>query len=460
MPLTVIFGISAAIAILEKITGHGWAHFVLHNSPGQKGVLNAFPLEHRGGGVRVRAAAEFALQFGWITTAAMPFAVVAAVRSERWSIRAVPFALVAAIYWSNTRSALAGVAVVVAIVTLFGRDRRALRFGLVALAVGGLLWAAAPSLRSPFKGAQQRGSQQIRSERLPEIVDILKRHPYGGLGLHGLDALGFPTTDATFLLLYAELGVLGLASFIALAIGLLVYSGQGLRGPPSSERLIASAAFAGLVAGLLSAAALDSFSLAGSANLFWVIAAIAVVLAERQAPRALTARWTRWRLVVAPIGVLIGLLLSATVPSHASVVTPFDSIPIEHVVTASGDEVFNGRFFRETFCGTAKAIRLPSKVQLECQDKFRTPGFGQLRVDAPTLSEARSATAMLTKTLEAHLDGVRFHAQVEETGRPTWARTAPASLGLGWLLLSLFCPIPARRDRADRLPPELETAGA
>jgi hypothetical protein len=449
----VLVGISAVIAICERITGTSWARLVLKNMPGQSHVLNAIPLEQRGGGARVRAAAEFGLQFGWISTIALPIVAVVAIRARHWALRLAPFALVLAIYWANSRSTVPGIAVVIAIVALFGGSRRATVLGLAALAVGALLWFGVSAVNAPFHGTRQTASSQIRSKRLPEIVDILRERPYQGLGFNGTDPYGFPTTDSSYLLVYSELGVVGAASFAALVIVLVAFSVRGLVRPPPWERLLAAAAVAGIVAGLMGGLAFDMFSLAGSANLFWVIAAIAVVLAERDPTRLPRARWSSRRLAGPVLGVVVGVTLAVAVPSHADVVTPFDALPLRILVNARGNQGYAGQFWRNTVCGTAKAVPLPAGVNLECHDRFQEPGFGQLRVDAPSLAKARAGMATVRTALEDHVHGIRFHPSSEEHGRPTWARTAPVWLGLGAFLISMFCPVGVRaeEDEDERL---------
>ena len=69
----------------------------------------------------------------------------------------------------------------------------------------------------------RRGDISIQwlEQRLPEITHALTARPYQGLGLQGLVPLGFPATDASYLLIYAELGAVGLAAFAVLLVVLL-----------------------------------------------------------------------------------------------------------------------------------------------------------------------------------------------------------------------------------------------
>jgi hypothetical protein len=165
-------------------------------------------------------------------------------------------------------------------------------------------------------------------------------------------------------------------------------------------------------------------------------------------------RFSRRRLAVAPAGVILGLVIWAVVPSHAAVVTPFDAIPIPRVVAAEGSGFYIGSYWMGTFCGLARAVPLPPKVKLECEDRHESPGFGRLRVDAPTLRLAEKATTELRDALQTHLEGSQFHASIKESGKPTWARTVPVWLGEGGLILALFCPLPRRTRPRDQSPPD------
>src|SRR5207245_303939 len=103
------------------------------------------------------------------------------------------------------------------------------------------------------------------------------------------------------------------------------------------------------------------------------------------------------------------------------------------VVYTSGDAVFVGGILLHTVCQRADGVHLPAKTELDCFDPHRAPGFGTLRVDAPTLAQARDGTDRIVGALEADLPATEFHAATTDVGRPTWASTAPVSLGTGAL---------------------------
>jgi len=456
-----LIGVATVIAVLERLTGASWGRLVVSHIPGDHGIFGN-PLEQRGGGVRVRAATNFGLEYGWIAAMAMPIVVAAAARARHWNLSrprrlalfGLPFVLLATVYWSNSRSAFGGIAIALAIVALFGRNRTASRLVVTAFILVGLFWIAVPGVRASFRGTAQSGSTQVREDRLPKIAGALTHHPYGGLGLTGLVPLGFPTTDAIYLLYYAELGAIGVAALAALLIVLLVYAGSGLRGPPSEERLFAAAAFGAVFAGVLGGAAYDTFSLSSTADVFWVLAAIAVVLAERRPLTPPTVRFSWDRVAIAPVGFAVGVVLAIVVPTHADVVTPFDAMPIARSVSGGGGIVV-GSTYTNTFCSLVHDVRLSDGAQVSCKDSD-TPGFGALRVDAPTLAAAERATSKLQAALP-EAAGITYHASSFDVGRPTWARTAPVWLGLGTLLLALTCPTPVRRRR--RSPRDVTLAG-
>jgi hypothetical protein len=444
--IAALIGVSALIAIGERVTGVSWARLVLENIPGLRAVLGAIPLEERSGGLRVRAASEFALEFAWIGAMVLPLVAAVASRTRRWRLRAVPVLLALAIYWSNSRSAFAGIILGVAVVAFASRDRRASRLALAGLAAAALLYVAAPSLREPFTGATQTGSTKIREQRLPEITEIVEKTPYHGLGFEGLIPLGFPTTDASYLLAYAESGVVGLATLIALLIVVLIYCACGLRGPPSWNRLLAAAVVGGLIAAVLGGGAFDLWTVGGSGDLFWVLAALGVLVAERSGG-APELRVSARRLAFAPLGLIVGVVLRAAIPSHVAVTTQFDALPLPRVVYSPDSSVFTGGILLNTFCSRADQVHLPPKTSLDCFDPHTAPGYGILRVDAGDVSTARRATARVVHALETDLRGTYFHPSETLVGKPTWARTAPASVGTGVLFLALTCPVPRRRRR-------------
>jgi hypothetical protein len=453
--IVVLVGLSTTIAFIERITGHGWSHFVLGHLASQRASDAALPLVQRGGGYRVRAAAEYPLDFGWISAMVLGITLVVAVRSRRWLVRILPVAIVVVIYWSNTRSAFAGVGLVLLLLAAAAADGRVSAVAIAVLIVGGLVYLGVPSVRGSFSGAKQQGSTEIRQQRLPEIAHTLTKQPYHGLGLQGLVPLGFPATDASWLLIYAELGVVGVASFVALLIVLLAYCGAGLRAPPGADRSIAAGVLAGMLAGIAGAFAFNLFTQMEPALVFWILAALGVLMAERQlSPRA-PVTIGRGRIALLPVALGLGFLLATFVPSHASVVAAFDAEPLSRLIPPTGSAVgFAGEIWLHSLCGTAHAVPLPAGAKVSCTDAHGSPGFGTLRVDARTLGTAKSAMATIRTAVESQLPGANVFPQMTSVGVPTWARTAPAWAATAAVVLVLFFPYWPRREEPLRAPPD------
>jgi hypothetical protein len=261
-----------------------------------------------------------------------------------------------------------------------------------------------------------------------------------------LAPLGFPATDASALLIYAELGVVGVASFVALLVVLLAYSCAGLRAPPGFERRVAAAALAGMVAGVGGAFAFNLFTQMESALVFWILAALGVAIAERYRTPGAQGAIGRSRLAFLPAVLLVAFLLSAFVPTHASVVAPFDAEPLARLVSPGTSAVGSGgEIWLHSLCGTAHAARLPAKTKLSCTDSHGSPGFGVLRVDAPSLGTAKRAMDTVRKAVDAELPGATVFPQTTSVGAPTWARTAPAWAATAAAMLVLFFPYWGRR---------------
>src|SRR3954452_888508 len=118
--------VSVGIALIEHAGGGSWGHWLFSR---QRVAADAsHPLEIRAGSVRVRAAAEFALEFGWITVILLPALLAWVAGLRRWF---VPTLLLVAVvllaeYWSYSRTALAAFGVIAVVAAVAARDRRML----------------------------------------------------------------------------------------------------------------------------------------------------------------------------------------------------------------------------------------------------------------------------------------------------------------------------------------------
>lgn len=285
--------VSAGIGILEHVTRASFGHFLFAGVPSQQATDAAAPLQPHGGGVRVRAGAEFALQFAWISAALLPALLVAPLRRRRtggppgafalgWRFVAV-LAVLAAVYWSYTRSVLAAGVVIAVVLAVGVWDRRAGLPALGVLLAGAAVGLGVASVRAHFALdlSASTGPTGIRLQRLPIVLSVASATPWHGIGLAGLNSVGIPTTDSTWLRVYAETGTLGLAALLVVLGTGLAAAARGLLAPSAAARALPAAAVAGMCCLLVSAFAFDTFTLENSGLLYWLLAAVAIASAER-----------------------------------------------------------------------------------------------------------------------------------------------------------------------------------
>src|SRR5207244_2607583 len=158
----------------------------------------------RGGASRAEVAAQFPLEYGWVTAILLPLVTAVGLSSRRLLVRLAPALVLAGIVVSVSRSPVLASAVA-ALVLLVG-VRFDLRIRLPLLCAAGvvvLLLVFVPSLTSPFSSASHTNSASIRVDRLPPIMQAVAPRPYQGLGLGGLAVRGLPGVDDSYVLLYA-----------------------------------------------------------------------------------------------------------------------------------------------------------------------------------------------------------------------------------------------------------------
>jgi hypothetical protein len=434
---SVVVAISVVIAGLERVTHQSWAALLLGNGSG---------LELRGGEVRVRAGAQFALAFAWITAMVMPIVIThfAHVRRLRWI--AVGALAAMTIVWSGSRSALPAIGVGVLVLVVASRFEK--RFVLVAI-VGGLLGVAAlagvEGVTRAYSTRDATGSDETRSTRFATVTNAAAARPTTGLGMASVSTrLGQYGTDASYLLAYVETGVVGLTTLSVLLLTALLCTAGGLRAPPGSDRRVAAACTAGVMLGIIGACAFDLFSVPGSALTFWSVCAIGVAVADRTRSLDLVAaRPSPYRALLPVAGLALGVLVATTAPRHAAVTYRFDTIPVAADVYAGGDLAHYGTITARSACEHVRHLDLAPGVTERCSVIDQSGGLGILRVQAPEANGASAfGEAIVARVTAAHPG---FHAVAvgpPVSGRPSAARTAPVWLGLGGLLLALLLPPP------------------
>jgi len=450
--VAVVLLASAGIAVIEHFTEGSWGHFLYGKSIPSVTASNELTL--RLNDVRVKAGAEYALQFGWVTAMLLPalLAWLAATRLawRRW----VPITLLAvgvvllAEYWSFTRTSLAAFGVVAVITALAARNKHLLLFTGGSLAVCGLLFGVVTRLQQGFVGLPS-GPVDVRSERLPLILQIGQHHPLRGIGLGGLTSLGVANTDSTYLQLYGDAGLVGIVTGLALVITAGCCCVSGLRSIERVDRLAAAAGIAATFAMLAGGVAYDALRSLSSTRPFWLLIAIGVVASEHvtgplpalMRPRRLVAAGA-----VAAAG-LTGVLVYALAPVHYAEQYQFQTVSTLRQVLPSNPESM-GSTFADSVCLIADSVVDRHRdAQVDCATPGQAPGVGTLRIQAPTASEVRQITnevrnAVQTGPLSAFSLTVRTPMQ---SGRDTALAWAPFWLPVSVLLAVFLLPFGRKR---------------
>lgn len=448
--------VGSAVAAAEHLTAGSLGHALFSPFPLGQGLSAAFPLAARLDSRRVRAGAEFALQFGWLVVAFTPALIVMA---RRWGGRrygvllasAGLVACVASVYWSFSRSALVAVVGAALLTVLLLRDRV-----LIAL-VGGASGLAAiaavvvPAVTAHLAIESGAGSLAVRGQRLAPAMEVASRHPYRGTGLGQLITAGFPTTDQAFLLEYVELGVLGAVALVVVLASALQLVGRALLAAPEEDRDLAVAAAVGVLAFVASCFAYDAFTLEQGTHQLWLFAAAAAVMirSDRVARVPLLARATS----VGAIGLLVGTIVLAVAPAHSAQRFVFTTVPLQVEAERTYDNVTIAKVLVTTVCEAVRAGARDDE-RVDCSDSFRAAGTGFLRVQAATPYALKRAVGRLTALARDSAE-VRYLQVVPieppRTGSDTWAATAPVWLALGGFGLSaLWRP---RGRRSEPAPP-------
>jgi hypothetical protein len=455
-PAVVAVGCGCLVAGIEYATKQSLGEFLFRDLPSQIGTPASFPLGQRSGQVRVRAGAEFALQFAWLVVMMLPL-MAAVGMSARRRPRAMALLAVAVgvltVYASFTRTALAASVAVLVVAALLSRQRAMVVLGLGTAALAGVLYVLVPPVSRHLDVSSDSGSVQVRQLRLPPILDVVSFHPLRGLGLGGLGASGYRVTDNAYLLHYVELGALGVLLLVLVMVAALVEAVRAVRVSAPQDRLLAAAAVAGVLAYVASAATYDAFTLLPGPHLLWFLVALAVTITERNAaPR----RPVDFPLLVTTavtaglVGLAAGLLVYVLTPAHDGQRYVLTTLPVE-VDNRLGDDYADGERAVTTACAGLLSMHL-SHVRLDCQDPKTAAGVAEVRIAAPNRFALESAGSTYVTALRRSfgLPDARFFPKgPARRGRPSWAGTAPAWGPPAAVAVLLLVGIPRRRrDRA------------
>ena len=452
--LGLILVVTAGIAIGEHFDHSSYARWWFKGEPTLMGTGGAIPLEHRGGGIRVRGAAAFALAFGWLSAILLPvlLAVLPFVRSRlKLVVRLAPAAVVVAILWSQSRTPLVGLAGgVVAMLILSRFDPRLTPYLLALIVLGGIVALFTTAVTHPFAaGAQQSGSVEVRVARLPLIMGATAGRPYVGLGWTGLQSVGVNSTDSSYLTIYGNLGIIGSVVFLVMLATALLSTARGLRARLGSGRVLAAGAVAGVITSLAAPVGYDMFTQESSTLAFWILVALGIAIGER-GPASPPARPHRGRWLVragAPaVGLAAGVLVSAVAPTHATATYMFESLTLTQLPPAGTNLGFVGEVLTNSLCDSMSAQQVPPGAKVFCRAAGSALGTGEVQVTSPTVAETEQVVRDTMRSGRV-LPGFTVHAVPGiGIGKPTGYRTAPATGLLLGLAVGLLVPAFRRKE--------------
>jgi len=392
--VAIVLLMSAGIGLIEHATHGSWGHFLFGRIVA--GVVGSDPLTMRLDNVRVRAGAEYPLQYGWVLAMMLPALVawLATLRLtiERWlpiAVTAIGVVVVAE-YWSYSRTSFAAIGLAALFVALAAREQRILVMTGVGLGLGVILFVAISGLQHGFVGLAS-GPVDVRTARLPLILQIGAMHPLHGIGFGGLAAMHLPNTDSSYLQLYGETGLLGLVSGVALVCCATACCARGLWSRSMEERLAAAAAVvAGLVM-LVSGIAYDALRSLSSSRPFWLVIAIGVVAAEHTAG-PLPALVRHRRRVLAGgllVAAAVGVLMFVLAPVHYARQYQFQTVSAAREVQPD-DPVTVGTTFINSVCTVVGGVGTEHhEASFDCSNPQLAAGVGVLRVEAASAVEVQ-----------------------------------------------------------------------
>jgi hypothetical protein len=456
--------VTAVIALFERVLGSGWSSWWFHGLPKQQSAPGAIELGTRGGSSRAQAAAQFPLEYGWVTAILLPLVAAVGLSSRRLLVRLAPALVLAGVVVSVSRSPVIA-STVAALVLLVGVrfDLRIRLPLLIAAAIAVLLLVFVPSLTAPFSSASHSDSASIRVDRLPPIMQAVAPHPYQGLGLGALATRGLPGVDNSYVLLYAEIGILGLLAWLASLLTALGVGLAALRAPPGPLRAIAAGCLAGIALVPVAAASYDFASVLQSGWALWILVAVATAICEL-APRKAPGQRRRWadRVLLPVAGFTAGAAVFALTPVHAASTYRFETQTAYWAATEPRPDEYIGRVLVNTACDVMAAAPRTDGVTISCRRMDLTQpawqGVGEARIQGPTTDRVRATESELNARVHAAVPGFRvFPLGGIQSGRPTWAQTAPVWLAAGGLIVGLIAPAGRRRPDSER---ELEPIAA
>lgn len=439
--ITAVAGVLGLIAVAEHLFGWSYSRWFATHLPDPSGLLT-FPLERRGPHDRVRAASTFALELGWVVALVIPVTVaIASGRVKRvqgsslwsrWPL-AVPPVLVLALVWTWSRSSYAGLAIgMVAVLLGIVLDRpRQLLVVALGCAVVAAIALQAP-VRETIDQSSTNGEQDVRIQRLPELLEPVADRPFGGLGLGGLLAYGVFVVDNSWVTTYATVGVIGVSAFAVLLLVALHSTSRFLRAGPGQTRVVAASASGAVAASLVAFATYDFATLRPSTEALWGLTALGLVANEELGVLRVPMRTDHpprrvW--VLAATGALAGLAGWAATPVRSTADAVFTTVHPRIAASIPGTQTFTVKVLSQSACLVVEGIGPPGTVQCRDEDHL-AGGVGVVRVEASTAAEVDEWLSAVRARLVEAFPAATLEVKARGRGRPTAAVTAPVWAGV------------------------------
>jgi hypothetical protein len=443
---------TALIAIGEHLTGSSWARMFFRGT-GQLGSTAASDLQERGDEVRVRVASGFSLAYAWLAVALIPLLLVAFRRARRWWLVVPALAVVVlAVYWTHSRSAAAPLVVTIVAIAVFARDRRLTPVAAGAAVLMVAAYLTSSTIATTFSTSIDQGSVDVRFQRIPSITSFVADHALTGLGFSGVARLGFTAVDSAYLLVYGDIGVIGLTMLLLLFVTAVAIVGRGMFAADLDQRLIAAACTLGVLTLIGGGFAFDAITQLDDQRILYLLVALGAVVAEQSvgAPQWLSFP-TPSRIAAVLIAAGGGLLVYIGAPTH--VAQTFTFTTLSPFTQAVNNPPNTGKALINTVCNTATIGQFSQRtVTLTCRDpnegqqqplSVAGPGQGELRIEAPDAVTARAVIVEFVRVVRSEPRMQNFQLLPSTrgpiSGRPTIMRTAPVWLpmivGFGAIML-------------------------
>ncbi|WP_223932812.1 O-antigen ligase family protein [Arthrobacter sp. StoSoilB5] len=274
---------TAILGLLQFVTGASLIDWI--TIPGMSSSADFSNIDVRGGFVRAAAMASHPLEYGVVLSSSFPIALTLALTetTRNWLLRWLPvIAIAVASVLSVSRSAL--IAVAIAFVVLIPAWSRSLRRRAYVASIGlvAAVYVVTPGLLGTLRGLFTVGGDDSsitsRTNGYSTALGMLENNPIVGRAF-GTFLPEYIIVDNQYLGLLVELGVLGLAMFLALIASGLSCAWRARRLAVDNEmRQMSQSVLASLAAIAATFAFFDGLSFPMAAAMLFVMLGVAGAL--------------------------------------------------------------------------------------------------------------------------------------------------------------------------------------